>query len=45
MALIDLFLARAVKRGPLTLHRPDQPAKTFGSPAEGFGDVVIRFTD
>ncbi|WP_375286165.1 class I SAM-dependent methyltransferase [Sphingomonas sp.] len=45
MALIDLFLARAVKRGTLTLHRPDLPAKTFGIPAEGFGDVVIRFTD
>jgi cyclopropane-fatty-acyl-phospholipid synthase len=45
MALIDLFLARAVKRGTLTLHRPDQPSRTFGTPAAGFGDVTIRFTD
>ena len=45
MALIDLFLARAVKRGTLTLHRPGIAAKTFGTPDPGFPDVVIRFTD
>ena len=45
MALIDLFLARAVKRGTLTLHRPGQPARTFGAADPAFGDVAIRFAD
>jgi cyclopropane-fatty-acyl-phospholipid synthase len=45
MALIDLFLARAVKRGTLTLHRPAQSPVTFGTPDPGFPDVTIRFAD
>jgi cyclopropane-fatty-acyl-phospholipid synthase len=45
MALIDLFLSRAVTRGTLTLHRPDVATKTFGTSEAGFPDVVIRFTD
>ena len=45
MALIDLFLARAVKRGTLTLHRPGEPARTFGTPDPGFPEVAIRFAD
>ena len=45
MALIDLFLARAVKRGTLTLHRPGEPARTFGAPDPGFPDVTLRFAD
>jgi cyclopropane-fatty-acyl-phospholipid synthase len=45
MALIDLFLSRAVTRGTLTLHRPGLAPKTFGTSQVGYPDVVIRFTD
>jgi cyclopropane-fatty-acyl-phospholipid synthase len=45
MALIDLFLARAVKRGTLTLHRPGKPTRTFGTPDPAFPDVTLRFAD
>ena len=45
MALIDLFLSRAVKRGTLTLHRPKAPPQTFGTPDPAFPDVAIRFAD
>ncbi|OWK32389.1 SAM-dependent methyltransferase [Sphingomonas mucosissima] len=45
MALIDMFLARAVKRGTLTLHRPKAAARTFGTPGPNFPDVTIRFAD
>lgn len=45
MALIDLFLSRAVKRGTLTLHRPKAPPRTFGTPDPAFPDVTIRFAD
>ncbi len=45
MALIDMFLARAVKRGTLTLHRPGTPTKIFGTPDPAFPDVVLRFAD
>lgn len=45
MALIDMFLARAVKRGTLTLHRPRAAARTFGTPDPNFPDVTIRFAD
>lgn len=45
MALIDLFLARAVKRGTLMLSRPNAADRTFGTPEPGFPDVAIRFAD
>ena len=45
MALIDLFLARAVTRGTLTLSRPNAADRTFGTPTPGFPDVAIRFAD
>lgn len=45
MALIDMFLARAVKRGTLTLARPNAATRTFGTPTPGFPDVAIRFAD
>lgn len=45
MALIDMFLSRAVKRGTLTLHRPKAPPRTFGTPDPNFPDVTIRFAD
>jgi cyclopropane-fatty-acyl-phospholipid synthase len=45
MALIDIFLSRAVKRGTLTLHRPKAATRTYGTPEPGFPDVTIRFAD
>ena len=45
MALLDVFLRRAVKRGTLTLLRPDMATATFGTPHAGFPDVTLRFTD
>uniref|UniRef100_UPI0035C9ADE2 class I SAM-dependent methyltransferase n=1 Tax=uncultured Sphingomonas sp. TaxID=158754 RepID=UPI0035C9ADE2 len=45
MALIDMFLARRVKRGQLTVTHANGAVRTFGSPDPGFADVAIRFTD
>lgn len=45
MALIDHFLARAVKRGTLTVIHPDGKCRTFGAPDPALPDVTIRFTD
>ena len=44
MALIDLFLERAFKRGVLTVIYADGTTKTFGVPDPGFPDVTMRFT-
>ena len=45
MALIDLFLARRVKRGQLTVHHADGKTTRFGTADPEFRDVTIRFTD
>ncbi|WP_112381897.1 SAM-dependent methyltransferase [Sphingomonas carotinifaciens] len=45
MALIDLFLSRAVKRGRLTLTHHNGKTRTFGTPDPAFPDVAIRFMD
>ena len=45
MALIDLFLARHIRRGQLTVVHADGTRKTFGTPAADMPDVAIRFTD
>ncbi|RZL59770.1 MAG: SAM-dependent methyltransferase, partial [Sphingomonas sp.] len=45
MALIDMFLSRAVKRGQLTLHRPGKPPATFGTPDPELGHIQLRFQD
>ena len=45
MALIDHFLARAVKRGELALAHPDGARVTFGTPDPALPSVAIRFTD
>ena len=45
MALIDLFLARRVTHGTLTVHHADGKILNFGTSAAGFPDVTIRFTD
>ncbi|TPG13668.1 SAM-dependent methyltransferase [Sphingomonas oligophenolica] len=45
MALIDLFLARRVKRGQLTVIHANGKRATHGAPDPAFPDVTIRFTD
>jgi cyclopropane-fatty-acyl-phospholipid synthase len=42
MALIDRFLTRAIKRGPLTVIRPDGTARVFGAPDPALTPVTIR---
>ncbi|MGN7997696.1 class I SAM-dependent methyltransferase [Sphingomonas sp. 22176] len=44
MALIDRFFDRAVKRGELTLIRPDGSTRTFGSPDPALKPVTIRLS-
>jgi cyclopropane-fatty-acyl-phospholipid synthase len=45
MALIDLFLSRAVKRGQLTLVRPGKPPVTFGTADPDYPTITLRFAD
>jgi cyclopropane-fatty-acyl-phospholipid synthase len=45
MALIDRFLARAVKRGQLTVIHPDGTHVVFGESDPELRDVTIRFAD
>ena len=45
MALIDLFLSRAVRKGRLSLTHHDGKVREFGAPEPGYPDVAIRFTD
>lgn len=42
MALIDRFLDRAVRRGQLTLIRPDGTSRSFGSPDPDLKPVTMR---
>ncbi len=44
MALIDRFFDRAVKRGELTLIRPDGSTRSFGSPDPALKPVTIRLS-
>ena len=43
--LLDRFLSRAVKRGRLGIVFADGSVSTYGAPAEGFPEIVLRFTD
>lgn len=43
--LLDRFLSRGVKQGRLGVVFADGSASTYGVPAEGFPEIVIRFTD
>ncbi len=43
--LLDRFLTRGVKQGRLGVVFADGSAKTFGEPAEGFPEIVLRFAD
>ena len=45
MALIDLFLSRAFKRGQLTVTLPDGTTRTYGEPSADLSPVAIRFVD
>ena len=44
-ALLDRFLARAVRQGRLGVVFVDGSARTYGEPAPGFPEIVLRFTD
>ena len=43
--LLDRFLSRAVKQGRLGIVFADGSARTYGTSAEGFPEIVLRFTD
>jgi cyclopropane-fatty-acyl-phospholipid synthase len=45
MALLDMLLSRAVKRGVLTVTYPDGTTSTFGNPDPDLRPVSVRFTD
>jgi cyclopropane-fatty-acyl-phospholipid synthase len=44
-ALLNRFLGRAVRQGRLGVVFADGSASTFGTPAPGFPEIVLRFTD
>jgi cyclopropane-fatty-acyl-phospholipid synthase len=44
-ALLDRFLSRAVKQGRLGVVFADGSASAYGTPATGFPEIVLRFTD
>ncbi len=44
-ALLDRFLSRAVMQGRLGVVFADGSASTYGAPAPGFPEIVLRFTD
>ncbi|WP_086617353.1 SAM-dependent methyltransferase [Erythrobacter tepidarius] len=44
-ALLDRFLSRAVRQGRLGVVYADGSASTFGTPAPGFPEIVLRLTD
>jgi cyclopropane-fatty-acyl-phospholipid synthase len=43
--LLDRFLTRSVKQGRLGVVFADGSASTYGAPAEGYPEIVLRFTD
>ncbi|QUL38436.1 cyclopropane-fatty-acyl-phospholipid synthase family protein [Erythrobacter sp. JK5] len=43
--LLDRFLERGVKLGRLGVVFADGSANTYGEPAEGFPEIVLRFAD
>ena len=45
MALLDMFLSRAIKRGVLTVTYPNGKTSRFGAPDAELGEVALRFTD
>jgi cyclopropane-fatty-acyl-phospholipid synthase len=45
MALLDMFLSRAIKRGALSVTYPNGKTSRFGAPDAELKDVALRFTD
>jgi cyclopropane-fatty-acyl-phospholipid synthase len=43
--LLDRFLSRAVKQGRLGVVFADGSVSTYGTPADGYPEIVLRFTD
>jgi cyclopropane-fatty-acyl-phospholipid synthase len=43
--LLDRFLSRAVTKGRLGIVFADGSVSTYGTPAEGYPEIVLRFTD
>jgi cyclopropane-fatty-acyl-phospholipid synthase len=43
--LLDRFLSGAVERGRLGVVFADGEARVYGSPEQGFPEIVLRFTD
>ena len=43
--LLDRFLSRGVRQGRLGVVFADGSASTYGTPAPGFPEIVLRFTD
>jgi cyclopropane-fatty-acyl-phospholipid synthase len=43
--LLDRFLRRSVSHGQLGVVFADGSAATYGAPAEGYPDIVLRFAD
>ena len=44
-SLLDRFLSRGVTKGRLGVVFADGSASTYGAPAPGFPEIVLRFTD
>ena len=44
-ALLDRFLSRSVRQGRLGVVFADGSANTYGAPASGFPEIVLRLTD
>lgn len=44
-SLVSRYLGSIVKRGRLDVHYADGSHQSFGTPADGFAQVVVRFTD
>jgi cyclopropane-fatty-acyl-phospholipid synthase len=44
-ALLDYLLSRSVRQGRLGVVFADGTASVYGTPAQGFPEVVVRFTD
>ncbi|PKP91162.1 MAG: SAM-dependent methyltransferase, partial [Alphaproteobacteria bacterium HGW-Alphaproteobacteria-14] len=43
--LLDRFLSRGVTHGRLGVVFADGSTSTYGTPAPGFPEIVLRFTD
>ncbi len=45
MSILGRFLGSVIKQGVLTVIHADGSRESFGTPVEGFPDVIIRLTD